>query len=410
LLTGLGERGRAEESDAASALVRTVAARRPLPPSPRRRRALLLLTVGALVAVVSTALVLVVRDDPPGRGGEAGEAVPVRTAAAELALPDPPPRPDRAAHAAGPVAASVFVAAGLDVKSGAAARAAGGEPRRAAASGAAHWVDAVDRSPRRDGGVAPPHAAAAGAAASAASDTLHRDGGAVAAAGDAGPKHTDPKSASVSDFSRRGAPWERPPGDDDSNLKHVARFSATGGSLLKGRVVDAESGRPVGGTAIEAHLGDSFMETSTDPAGAFRMSGLLPGTRVTVWVVGRPEVFVAECIDLAIPGEGETADAGVIRLLRGDELASRLDGWVGLFVSRRGRRNVVAAVSPWLPADRAGIEVGEVLLSVDGRDVAGLGPRATGFLLRGPVGTTASIVAQTRAGDLRKIALPRVLR
>ena len=31
--------------------------------------------------------------------------------------------------------------------------------------------------------------------------------------------------------------------------------------------------------------------------------------------------FVAERIDVAIPGEGQVADTGIVRLLRGDEMA-----------------------------------------------------------------------------------------
>ena len=98
-----------------------------------------------------------------------------------------------------------------------------------------------------------------------------------------------------------------------------------------------------------------------------------------------------------------------MRLLRGDELASHLEGWMGMFVTRRGRRNVVAAVSPWSPADRAGIQVGDVLLSIEGRDVGGLGPRAASFLLRGPVGSKSTVALQNRDGTVVRYQLERVL-
>jgi carboxyl-terminal processing protease len=81
-----------------------------------------------------------------------------------------------------------------------------------------------------------------------------------------------------------------------------------------------------------------------------------------------------------------------------------------MFVTRRGRRNIVAAVSPWSPADRAGIEVGDVLLSIDGRDVDGLGPRAAGFLLRGPAGSRSNVALQNHAGTVVRYQLERVPR
>ena len=68
------------------------------------------------------------------------------------------------------------------------------------------------------------------------------------------------------------------------------------------------------------------------------------------------------------------------------------------------------AISPWLSADRAGIQVGDVLLSIDGHDVSNLGPRAASFLLRGPAGTKANIVAQDSQGAMRKVELERIIR
>jgi predicted metalloprotease with PDZ domain len=164
------------------------------------------------------------------------------------------------------------------------------------------------------------------------------------------------------------------------------------------------------GVVVEARLAARFVETTTEASGAFRMPGMLPGTRVALWVGGKTDHFVSERIDVAIPGEGQTAEVGVVGLLPGDELASRLDGWAGLFVARRAGRIVVSAVSAWLPADLAGIEVGDLLVAVNGRDVTALGPRAVTFLLRGPTGSTLSVVVQGRDGTRRTLSLPRVRR
>jgi hypothetical protein len=402
LLFGLGEGGR-ERDDPGTALV--VAATHPpakTPPRQTRRRMTLTLAVLALAGVLSLVLVVVVADDLPRKGADGSDTAPPRPLSVQAPAATAPPAQARESNP--PTAATAAPTSPVSRPAAQASNAPTVAPASAKAAGAAEARRAP--APQR-----PANATAATAAAAAATRpaSASPDAGAVTtiAAVDSKP----PPPLSAAELSRRLALVDRRSGDDESGWKRlVTRFTPTTGASVKGRVVDAETGRPVIGVMVEAHLGDSFMETTTDATGGFRLSTLLPGSRAKLWIVGKPENFVAESIDVALPGEGEVTDAGAIRVLRGDELASRLDGWVGLFVSRRGRRNVVGAVTPWLPADRAGIEVGDVLLSIDGRDVGGLGPRATSFLLRGPVGTTTSIVAQKRQGQVVKLSLARVLR
>jgi PDZ domain len=259
-------------------------------------------------------------------------------------------------------------------------------------------------------------ATAPGAPAAAPEAARAPERAAVAAAA---PPHAGPDAAprppgravAVAEPARRPMEAENPGApDEEGELVRVERFAAKGGASLAGRVLDAETGRALGGVVIEARLAGRYMEGSTDPSGAFRMPGMQPGTRVVVWIGGAKDPYVAERLEVSIPAAGQTGETGVVRLLRGDELAGRLDGWVGLFVGRRSGHVSVSAVSPWLPAERAGVQVGDVLVSVDGRDITGLGPRAVTFLLRGPTGTAAAVVAEDRAGTRHKLALERVLR
>ena len=202
--------------------------------------------------------------------------------------------------------------------------------------------------------------------------------------------------------------------DDDRELAGdlvlVPRFVPNGGATLEGRVVDAESGRSVSGVTVEARHAGKYMKATTDGIGRFHLVGVPPWTRVVVWIGDKRGPYIAERIDVAIPGEGQKADTGLVRLLPGDEMGPRLDGWVGLFVARRGGRVTVSAVSSWLPADRAGVKAGDVLISVNGRDVAGFGPRATTYLLRGPPATTVSLVIEDHSGARRRLTLDRVSR
>ena len=70
----------------------------------------------------------------------------------------------------------------------------------------------------------------------------------------------------------------------------------------------------------------------------------------------------------------------------------------------------MSAVSPWLPADRAGSRSATSLVSVDGRDVTGFGPRAATFLLRGPPGSSTTIVIEDSSKQRRKLTLQRLAR
>jgi hypothetical protein len=202
----------------------------------------------------------------------------------------------------------------------------------------------------------------------------------------------------------------RSPEDEDPDVVRVARFSETAGAGVKGQVIDADTGRPLSDVAVDAYFEHKAMGTTTDASGAFRMMGLIPGKRVKVWMSGKSRTFVAEYVEVQPPTEGEATDVGVIKLLRGSEFAGKLNGWVGLFNGRRARKNVVTGVNPWLPADRAEIVTGDVILSIDGRSLEGMGPRATGFLLRGPVGTKTTIKVQSRDGSTRTVQMERVAR
>jgi hypothetical protein len=193
-------------------------------------------------------------------------------------------------------------------------------------------------------------------------------------------------------------------------MVRVARFMTSGGASLKGRVLEAESDRPVAGADVEVRLDRQYILSSSDDAGRFDIPGMVPGSHVVVWVGGKRGVFVDERTDVTIPDEGQVGDTGSIRLLRGDELADRMDGWVGLFVSRRNGHIVITSVNPWLPADRAGISVGDALISINGRDVSALGPRAVTFLLRGPPSSSVAIITQGGPDKRRDVVLQRVRR
>ncbi len=258
--------------------------------------------------------------------------------------------------------------------------------------------------------VAPPAvpgpARARAATPSAPRVAKHADGGA--------PSASEPDGGAKRVGNARRPGQEPSQSEEERGLQQVDRFVATGGVTLVGRVVEADGDKPVAGTSVHVHHAGMFVGARTDTSGAFHIPGMLPGSRVVVWVGRNDDAFVDERIAVSVPEEGQiagqVADAGTVKLLRGDELSGRLLGWVGVFVTRRSGQIIVSAVSPWLPADQAGLEVSDQILAIDGRDTTGLGPRAVTFLLRGPVGASVSLLVRTLDHDKRKLVLERVLR
>jgi hypothetical protein len=211
--------------------------------------------------------------------------------------------------------------------------------------------------------------------------------------------------------TQSGRSWvnERSRVDEEDSLTRLDRFVA-GGATLSGRIVAAETGKAIEGATIHAHSGGAYVEAYSDASGGFRVEGMPARSHAIIWVDRPGGAFIDERLEVAIGAEGQTSDAGTIRLLRGDELRAHSRGWVGLFVSRRGAQIVAGAVSAWLPADKAEIQVGDEILSIDGQDTAGLGPRAATFLLRGAVGTPTTIVVRAHGGAKRSVKLERVPR
>jgi hypothetical protein len=313
---------------------------------------------------------------PPRTAARAPQAAPV-----ELPPASAPPAAARIASAAGPAAA----APASDAPSRGHARDAGtvsvAEARRAAA---------------------PPAGKSKSTAADAAHASRAEAEGKPAQAPDGGVPPAPPRRESADRHER----------ENDAGQIRVARFVEAGGVDLMGRVINADTGRPVPGISVEARLEGRFVEVETEGDGSFRAPGMVPGSKTVVWIGGRRDRMVAERFDIRIPDGGKkTAELGLVRLLPGDELEADLDGWIGIYVARKDDRVRVSAVNAWVPATRAGIEVGDAVLSVNGRDVKWLGPRSVAYLLRGPIGSSMTMEVESATGAKRRtLKLTRVTR
>ena len=83
-----------------------------------------------------------------------------------------------------------------------------------------------------------------------------------------------------------------------------------------------------------------------------------------------------------------------------DAFAGRHDGVIGVSVSHEQGYPVVAGVLPSSPALRAGLQTGDVILRIDGRDAQGLAPDQTSALIRGADGSQVRLLVARQAAQL----------
>jgi carboxyl-terminal processing protease len=90
-----------------------------------------------------------------------------------------------------------------------------------------------------------------------------------------------------------------------------------------------------------------------------------------------------------------------------EEIEGRFSG-VGLSVTGTKEGLHVVQVFKGSPAERAGIEVGETIVSVDGKSIAGLDSNAATARIKGPEGTEVTVGVRSLKGDkARQVRLTR---
>jgi len=218
--------------------------------------------------------------------------------------------------------------------------------------------------------------------------------------------------------------------------------------VVTGQVIDGQTRRPLEGALVlllKRGTGEVSVDERTDSTGHFVTPGdlMLRTDRPTTISFRRfgqrtvqdgsskshAENFLTHVPEeMVLPAAGDTFDVGTILLMPGD-MTDRLDvsvprgddldqtgrpwrpfaafGNPGLDFSWTRPNVTVRVVVPDSPAEKAGIKVGDVVVSVDGRAVDGFGPGAVRYLVGGPVNLNVKIVVRTSDGTTKTYDLQR---
>jgi hypothetical protein len=185
------------------------------------------------------------------------------------------------------------------------------------------------------------------------------------------------------------------------------------GVKLVGRVVDLDTGAPLEGVAVMIASATNRLNAMTGKDGSFTLAGLSPGRSRVDFRLGDGETYVPEHIEIEVkPGQG-TIDAGTIKELKGSNREKRGDfattGRVGFTVSLLDGKPSVTGVRPGFPADKAGLQQGELVLTINDRSTEGLGNGALDYLAGGKISDPLTVKIQPRAGGAtRVVTLQRV--
>jgi hypothetical protein len=166
-------------------------------------------------------------------------------------------------------------------------------------------------------------------------------------------------------------------------------FEQPRGMTVTGRAL-SDGDRPFAGWVQLASRGD-YMLTRLDEHGVFRARAL-PGD-IELAVFPDAADWVADRFEHRVKFSLQSVDLGVHRVT--SEAPRPHTAFDGIATSSWDGRVIVWSVQKDSPAATAGVLRGDVLLSIDGRSVAGFGEHGVNALLAGAVGVEKTLVLQS---------------
>ena len=201
------------------------------------------------------------------------------------------------------------------------------------------------------------------------------------------------------------------------DVRRDVRITLGGLMTVRGTVVDDATAAPLAGVAINvpsaeggAPLRDGRPAVVTDAGGHFEFTDV-PYTRTLAlaFQITDPS-YLLEVEYVLVPPSADRLDVGPIRLVRGnlkDRIGSGKRGMIGIEFARQGSDVVLTQIRPNTPAERAGLRAGDLLISADGRSLAGLGHTGRSYVVAGPAGKPITLVVQSAGASPRPVTLVR---
>jgi hypothetical protein len=181
-----------------------------------------------------------------------------------------------------------------------------------------------------------------------------------------------------------------------ARITHRVRIVLTRGAMLTGKVLDAETKKPIAGAvialdAVTSTTANSISPGRSDESGAYSLEGVPTGpfsirvasekyrTRIISGLTTRNGAALVQDVELTlhVDGGAESEMAGV-----------------GAMLIQQSQGVTVTWVMPIGPGASAGLQVGDVILKIDGNDARALSMTDCVQRLRGPEGSQVSVVVQ----------------
>ncbi len=186
------------------------------------------------------------------------------------------------------------------------------------------------------------------------------------------------------------------------------------GSRIAGRVTDAVTKKPIADAQVSAEggVGDAdtvvpiVAHTSTDSAGNFELVGLAEGVQSIVASAARHHGKIVSGLNVEDGRDLDSVEIALTPLAPGEKPSLELTG-IGAVLSMAESKLRVDNEVDGGGAITSGLEVGDAIVEIDGQAVSELTfPQAIN-LIRGPEGTTVTLVVQKKDGTTVEIEVPR---
>jgi hypothetical protein len=178
------------------------------------------------------------------------------------------------------------------------------------------------------------------------------------------------------------------------------------GATLRGKVVSSEDGAPIGDAFVGPQTADGSLKTqalpvtATRPDGTFELTGIIGPVALRVGAGG----YSPKLEEIPETTDGAALGPITIALTVGGPLAFRgpdISG-IGVQVIPQGDALRVVAVLPNSGAIDAGLDAGDLIISVDDVAVATLGANDAIAKLRGPPGTSVTLTVRRDGHSSRR--------